>query len=349
MRVRIRRVLICLYSGLTVTFLSPALSAESSSNSVSVAITGSHNRINKQIKKNNAVKNNKDSSGDWNSSKPHDLPWQNMFYGVAFLGAMIIFYQLRARSKSLHKTQHKHDAKIQSLNNQIHQLNRENEKLKIQSETQLESKEKGKRFEEYVVKKIHQHFHGVALTGKVLMPFRDQNNTDQKWIFTEWRGDKFIENGRLWARSNTLPDLEFQHIEDQARVLIECKYLETWHGSSEDQFNLVISKAKDMAEKIKRAKGKFGDWKKKEKQETSAVRIYFYLGVGGMVNQDGDFAPNFVPEEEYIFPVKELKLGNPDGVSISKSELKNHNLTLDEVFSDKKPLSIAVENTPNAC
>ncbi|GAB3533079.1 hypothetical protein GCM10027443_17830 [Pontibacter brevis] len=65
-----------------------------------------------------------------------------------------------------------------------------------------DSKSKGDRFEEYIVKSLNQTYFTVK----------------------EWRGDKYVD-GR-YAESNMLPDLEveYSHNSIASRFAIECKY-----------------------------------------------------------------------------------------------------------------------------
>lgn len=80
----------------------------------------------------------------------------------------------------------------------------------------LSPKARGDRFEAFVVRAIH--------AGGVL----DDSAPVRRWLFTEWRGDKYLDDLEVGPESSRKPDLEFSAADGSLAVAIECKWRSQW-------------------------------------------------------------------------------------------------------------------------
>jgi hypothetical protein len=113
---------------------------------------------------------------------------------------------------------------------------------KTRDDDNLTSKEKGDRFEEFVVKRF---------------------SSEKFYKLMEWRGDKYVDG--IFAESNQYPDLElvFKLKEIERRFAIECKYRsEVIEGDVKITYEDQLKRYKEFDSK-------------------TDIPVYMLLGLGG--------------------------------------------------------------------
>lgn len=115
----------------------------------------------------------------------------------------------------------------------------------------LSSVEKGRKFEEWVVKRFRRDLFSIK----------------------EWRGDKFVDG--IYAESSTHPDLEIEfHLRDvRERFAVECKWRGHWESGTKPFLNWATDQQIVTY---------------KEFAQTRALPVFVVIGLGGQPDQPSE-------------------------------------------------------------